>query len=120
MDRIDLNTAPVQLLTQLPGVSKDIAYNIVRHRERHGWFTAWEELTAVPQFPTDRLQEIQERAFLSCPENRPGQTQTECLPPRHLSEEKLKHKPSGTEGYTKHLRAGRRSSRLHQAPDRKA
>jgi hypothetical protein len=111
MERIDLNTAPATLLTQLPGVSKDIARKIVNYRERHGWFTAWEELKAVPHFPADRLDEIQEHALLSCPEDRPGQTQTECLPPRHLSEEKLERKSSHSGGYTNDLRARRRGSK---------
>ncbi len=118
MDRIDLNTAPVELLTQLPGISKNIAYKIVRHRERHGWFTTWRELLEVPDFPNDRLQEIRARAFLSCPEDRPGQTQTECVPPHHLKAEKIEHVREGPKAYTKELRAGRRPSKLHTEPKR--
>ncbi|MGE0406082.1 MAG: ComEA family DNA-binding protein [Candidatus Korobacteraceae bacterium] len=119
MEPIDLNTAPPNRLTQLPGVSKDIAYNIVRHRERHGWFTAWEEVATVSGFPVERLEEIKVRAVLGCPEDRPRQSQTECVPPRHVSEETLQRKQPGTAGYTKSIRAGRRTSKFHNTPDRK-
>lgn len=107
-DRIDLNTASVKEMTQLPGISKNLAYQIAEHRTRHGWFTAWEELLGVKGFPSGRLGEIRERGRLSCPEDRPGQTQTECTPPRHLNADKIK--PSGTP-YTRRLRATRGKDR---------
>jgi hypothetical protein len=113
-DRIDLNTAPPKLMTQLPGISKDLAYRIAEHRARHGWFTAWQELLAVKGFPAKRLDEIKARAILSCPEDRPGQTQTECTPPRHLNAEKIqKHRDTG---YTRKLRSTRGKDRSHD-PD---
>jgi competence ComEA-like helix-hairpin-helix protein len=89
MDKIDINTAPAQILTQLPGIGIDLAYYIVNHRERHGWFTAWEELLGVKDFPENKLEAIKERAILSCPEDRPGQQQTACTPPRHLNQDKI-------------------------------
>jgi type II secretory pathway component PulK len=110
-ERIDLNTAPVKHLTQLPGVSKDIAYRIAQHRARHGWFTAWQELLGVKGFPAERLDEIKARAVLSCPEDRPGQTQTECVPPRHLKAEKIAKKTD--RGYTRKLRSTRGKDRSH-------
>src|SRR6185312_7720196 len=42
-DIINLNTASAKELTQLPGVAKNVAYNIVSHRNRHGYFTHREE-----------------------------------------------------------------------------
>jgi hypothetical protein len=111
-DRIDLNTAPAKEMTQLPGISKNLAYQIAEHRAQHGWFTAWEELLAVKGFPSKRLDEIKERAFLSCPEDRPGQTQTECTPPRHLKAEKIKK--HGDRGYTRKLRSTRGKDRSHE------
>jgi hypothetical protein len=112
-DRIDLNTARPKQMTQLPGVSKEIAYHIAEHRAQHGWFTAWEELLAVKGFPSDRLDEIKQRALLGCPEDRPGQTQTECTPPRHLKPEKIrKH---ADRGYTRKLRSTRGKDRSHDS-----
>ena len=65
-DKIDLNSADVALLTQLPGVAKNVAYDIVNYRERHGGFSAWEDLQKVRSLPQDPqfLQEIQSRAYL--------------------------------------------------------
>jgi hypothetical protein len=111
-DRIDLNTADPKEMTQLPGISTTIAKSIANQRQRHGWFTAWEELLAVKNFPADKLEQIRQRAMLSCPEDRPGQTQTECTPPRHLNVEKIAEQ-NGVRGYTRKLRASRRTEKLH-------
>lgn len=110
-DRVDLNTAPVKQMTQLPGISKDLAYRIAEHRTQHGWFTTWEELLAVKGFPAKRLEEIRKRSFLSCPEDRPGQTQTECTPPRHVKEEKIQQHQD--RGYTRKLRSTSGKDRSH-------
>ena len=75
--KIDLNTADAHHLTELPGISKTIAYHIVNHRQRHGYLSSWEELREIKDFPVEKLKEIKERAELVCPE--PG-----CAPPRHL------------------------------------
>jgi competence ComEA-like helix-hairpin-helix protein len=111
-DRIDLNTASAKEMTRLPGIAKNLAYKIAEHRSRHGWFTAWEELLRVKGFPSERLDEIKQRAILSCPEDRPGQTQTECTPPRHLNAEKIKPR---TGGYTRKLRTTRGKDRSHDS-----
>ena len=42
--KINVNTASPKELTQLPGIAKNMAYRIVNHRDRHGFFTHWEEL----------------------------------------------------------------------------
>jgi hypothetical protein len=79
MMKIDLNSAGAGELSQLPGISKNIAYRIVNHRKRHGWFTSWDELVEAKEFPSDRLDEIKLRAKLSCPDE-PGA----CAPPRRV------------------------------------
>src|SRR5207302_7088088 len=84
---VDLNTAGVSELTQLPGVAKNLAYNIVNHRKRHGFFTGWEELTEVKEFPSDRLDEIKARAVLSSPDG-PDAAAPPRHPESHLEEEK--------------------------------
>ena len=116
--RIDLNTANEKMLTQLPGVSITVARALVNHRQRHGWFTAWEELRAVKQFPVERLDELKERATMSCPEDRPGQTLTACTPPRHLNPEKMSRGNQG--GYRRKLRTSRRTERIQQDHPRAA
>jgi hypothetical protein len=113
-DKIDINSAPTSLLTQLPGIGKNIAYNIVNHRTRHGFFTVWEELAEVKDFPIDKLDEIRGRAeLIQPPEERPNET---VPPPRHLETHMAKgHK--GSQAYTKAMRSTRRPERLHTAHD---
>lgn len=106
--KINVNTATTKELTQLPGIAKNIAYRIVNHRERHGFFTHWEELLEVKEFPVEALERIKRRATLKCP---PG-LREDCMGPRrvkpgHLAEVKKKPK-----GYTKAIRATRSADRL--------
>jgi hypothetical protein len=117
-NRIDLNTAGEKMLTQLPGVNITIARAIVNHRQRHGWFTAWEELQGVKSFPMDRLEDLKQRAILSCPEDRPGQTLSACTPPRHLNPEKMSRGNVG--GYRRKLRTSRRTEKRQQDHPRAA
>jgi DNA uptake protein ComE-like DNA-binding protein len=65
--KISLNTATPKQLTQLPGIAKDTAYRLVNHRKRHGFFTHWEELAEVREFPVDKIDEIKKSATLKCP-----------------------------------------------------
>jgi hypothetical protein len=64
--RIDLNSADVALLTQLPGVAKNVAYEIVNYRKQHGGFSGWEDLQNIRSLPKDKqtLGALQEAAFL--------------------------------------------------------
>jgi competence ComEA-like helix-hairpin-helix protein len=110
MNTIDLNTASVKELTQLPGVSKDIAYLIVNHRNRHGYFTAWEELLEVRGFPEQKLEWVKRRAVLGHPEEEPGAFTPPRHLPKHVAEEKKK-----PQGYTHKIRTTRRADRLRQA-----
>jgi hypothetical protein len=113
--KIDINSATVGELTQLPGVAKNVAYNILNHRTRHGFFTAWEELAEVKDFPVEQLDQIRERAVLIQPdENRP----TEKVPaPRRLRHEHIPDVQKQNKGYTKTMRSTRRSDRLHDSHD---
>jgi hypothetical protein len=105
---VDLNTAPVTEMTQLPGIAKNVAYNIVNHRKRHGFFTAWEELTEVKEFPSKRLTEIKARAVLSSPDG-PDTSAPPRHPKSHLAEEQKKPK-----GYTRALRSSRRTEKFRE------
>src|ERR1700760_578403 len=106
-DKIALNTADVRLLTQLPGISKTIAYRIVNHRQRHGYLTAWEELQEIKEFPVERLDEIKLRAALVCPE------EESCVPPRHLDGHHLENVRKKPAGFTRKLRATHRAKKAH-------
>jgi len=64
---INLNTAEPKQLTQLPGIAKNTAYRIVSHRERHGYFTHWEEMLAIREFPSNSLDQIRNRATIDPP-----------------------------------------------------
>ena len=105
--KIDINTATARELTQLPGIAKNLAYSIVNYRERHGLFTAWEELLEVKDFPAQRLADIKTRATLSCKEEG-------CGPPRHLKTHvaQAEKKPRA---YTRRLRSTRRSDKLKES-----
>ncbi len=103
--KIDLNLAGVRLLTQLPGISKTVAYRIVNHRQRHGYLTDWEELKEVKEFPIEKLDAIKQRATLTCPDR-------ECAPPRRIKAshiERIKKEPAG---FTKRTRATQGSKRF--------
>jgi hypothetical protein len=106
-DKIDINSAEVGELTQLPGVNKTIAYNIVNHRDRHGLFTVWEELEAVKEFPVSALSQIRERAELRAPAG-----EENFHPPHRAKHEELEKKNAAVEkqtrGYTKGTRPTRR------------
>lgn len=105
---ININTASTKELTQLPGVAKNLAYRIVNHRNRHGYFTHWEELLEVKEFPPQSLEDIKARATIDPPE---GILKEEFGPrrikPTHL--EKTAKKPKG---YSKAVRATRSPDRL--------
>jgi competence ComEA-like helix-hairpin-helix protein len=100
---VDINKASPHELTQLPGIAKDMAYKIVNHRNRHGLFTAWEELREVKGFPVDRLDEIKSRATLTCDDD-----PSTCAPPRHM-EAHLAENAKRPEGYTRAMRSTRRA-----------
>ena len=103
--KIDFNSAGVRLLTQLPGISKTLAYRIVNHRQRHGLLTSWEEVREIKGFPLNRIQQIKERAELICREEN-------CAPPRHLQSH-LAALAGKDQGFTRRARATRGVQRGH-------
>jgi competence ComEA-like helix-hairpin-helix protein len=108
---INLNTASAKELTQLPGVGKNVAYKIVNRRRRHGYFTHWEELLEVKEFPERALDELKKRATLLPIEGiRPEEFGPRRIKPEHLQREAKKPK-----GYTKALRSTRSSDRLKRS-----
>ena len=61
---MDLNGADRKLLTQLPGVTKDVAYKIVNYRKQHGGFSDWSDVENAIGFSTARMAILKSRAFL--------------------------------------------------------
>ena len=110
-DIINLNTASAKELTQLPGVAKNVAYNIVSHRNRHGYFTHWEELLEVKEFPAEALDRLKERATLLPIEG----VRPEEFGPRRIKAEHLVPEAKKPRGYTKAIRATRTPDRLKRS-----
>ena len=105
---INLNTASTKELTQLPGVAKNVAYNIVSHRKRHGYFTHWEELLEVKEFPPAALDRLMARATLLPIDG----VRPEEFGPRRIKPEHLQREAKKTRGYTKAIRTTRNPDRL--------
>ena len=63
-DLIDLNSASRKLLTQLPGVTKDVAYKIVNYRNQHGGFSDWSDVENAIGFSGAKMTILKGRAFL--------------------------------------------------------
>jgi competence protein ComEA len=56
--RLDLNTATVAQLEQLPGIGPVTAQAIVRFRQKSGPFQRVEDLLAVPRISKSRFEKI--------------------------------------------------------------
>ncbi len=97
---MNINTASAKQLTQLPGIAKNLAHKIVNRRDRHGYFTDWEELAEVKEFPRRALAEIQKRAALLPPEG----VLPEEFGPRRVKLAYLKKVAKKPKGYTKALK----------------
>jgi competence ComEA-like helix-hairpin-helix protein len=105
---ININTATVKELTQLPGIAKNLAYRIVNHRNRHGYFTHWEELIEVKDFPSSALDQIKQRANISPPAG----ILKEEFGPRRMKAGHIERTTKKPKGYTKAIRGTRSSERL--------
>lgn len=110
-DAININTAHPKELTQLPGIAKNVAYNIVNHRKRHGYFTAWEELLEVKEFPEKALDQIKKRATLLPIEG----VRPEEFGPRRIKKEHLEREAKKPKGYTREIRSTRTPDRLKRS-----
>jgi hypothetical protein len=94
--KINLNTAQPKQLTQLPGIAKNLAYRITAHRKRHGYFTHWDELLEVREFPPDALEALRARATLEVPGIPKGDFGPRRLKPGHVESEGKR--PKGNTG----------------------
>ena len=108
---ISINTATVKELTQLPGIAKNLAYRIVNYRNRHGYYTHWEELLEVKEFPADDLDRIKQRANISPPAG----ILKEEFGPRRIKLGHIERKTKKPKGYTNAIRATRSPDRLKRS-----
>jgi len=69
---LDLNTATVEQLEQLPGIRKDIAEAIVKFREKSGPFQRVEELRAIRGISEARFEKIRPYVTVNPPAHTPN------------------------------------------------
>lgn len=55
---VNINTATLAQLKELPGIGKAIAGRIIRHREKHGRFRKVEELLVIRGISRRRFEEL--------------------------------------------------------------
>lgn len=108
---INVNTASAKELTQLPGVGKNVAYKIVNRRKRNGYFTDWEELLEVKEFPEEALDKVKRRATLLPIDG----IRPEEFGPRRTKAAELARRSKKPKGYTKAIRTTRSSDRLKRS-----
>lgn len=60
---IDLNSAGVEELSNIPLIGRQRAEAIVRYRDEHGFFKNWDELKNIPGFPDKLIDDIKGRGF---------------------------------------------------------
>ena len=58
---LDINSAPVEVLAELPGIGEVLAERIVEYRAEHGPFKTVEELTEVSGIGERKLAELEGR-----------------------------------------------------------
>lgn len=62
--KVNLNTANVEELAQLPGIGPAIAERIVRHREKNGPFRRIEELLIIRGISRKKFEKIRPLIFV--------------------------------------------------------
>ncbi len=65
---IDLNTASVEEIEELPGIDSVLAYRIVKLRQSLGQFSKWEQLYMVDGMTPQLLETIKKFAYIEKPE----------------------------------------------------
>jgi len=58
IEKININTASVEMLTKLIYLQKDVAFNIVNYRDSKGSIDSFEELAKVENFPSEKIERI--------------------------------------------------------------
>ncbi len=63
-EKINLNAASVEELSQIPGLNMDLAKKIVDLREENGEFIDMEELLSVPGIDNRLLRQLKKHLFI--------------------------------------------------------
>lgn len=71
---VNLNTASVELLDQLPGIGPSKAREIVSYRQKYGAFDTIEEILDVPGIGPGIFEDIRDLIAVSSPTNEEGRT----------------------------------------------
>ncbi len=58
VNKININKAGAEELSQLIYIDKSLAFNIIDYRDKNGLFASLQELSEVDQFPTEKLDRI--------------------------------------------------------------
>lgn len=58
IEKININTASVEMLTKLIYLQKDVAFDIVSYRNSKGRIDSFEELAKIENFPTKKIERI--------------------------------------------------------------
>ncbi|MFT0716501.1 ComEA family DNA-binding protein [Flagellimonas lutimaris] len=58
LDKININKAGIEELSQLIYINKSLASNIIDYRDKNGSFASFQELSNVDAFPTEKLDRI--------------------------------------------------------------
>jgi competence protein ComEA len=74
-EKIDINTADINTIIQLPGIGPSLASEIINYREKYGPFTSIEELDSIPGIGEKKLSRIKD--FIDLPEKNIEEPQTE-------------------------------------------
>ena len=67
---ININTATVEQLQQLPGIGPTRAAQVIRLRQKNGPFRSVEELRALPRLSEKQFQELRKYATVKDPPGR--------------------------------------------------
>jgi len=58
IDKININTASVDMLTKLIYLQRNVAIDIIRHRNSQGSIASFEELSKIENFPKEKIDRI--------------------------------------------------------------
>jgi competence ComEA-like helix-hairpin-helix protein len=63
VEKINLNEASAEELSRLIYISPELAKQIIAYRQRNGSIDSFDELTAIEDFPAEKIERI--RLYLS-------------------------------------------------------
>lgn len=58
MSQVNLNTASIEDLSGISGISKERAQLLLDYREEHGEFRTWDDVKSVPGFSQNLIEQL--------------------------------------------------------------